>query len=79
MPVKNKTKAFFKEEYKKYYSSPEAIKKRSNRNKARRLMIKKVGKSKLKGKEVDHKDGNPLNNDRRNLQITSRHFNRTKQ
>lgn len=79
MPIKNKTKAFFKKEYKKYYSSPEAIKKRSNRNKARRLMIKAKGKNALKGKEVDHKDGNPMNNSRRNLQITSRGYNRKKQ
>ena len=79
MPIKNKTKAFFKEEYRKYYSSPEAIKARSNRNKARRLMIKVKGKSAVRGKEVDHKNGNPMDNSPRNLQIMSRHKNRVKQ
>lgn len=63
---------------KKYESSPEQIKARSNRNKARRLMIKKYGKAAVKGKDVDHKDGNPMHNSRRNLHITSVHYNRAK-
>lgn len=66
-------------DYKKYHSSPEKIKERSNRNKARRLMIKKYGSAALKGKEVDHVNGNPKNNSRNNLQILSRHANRVKQ
>jgi hypothetical protein len=74
-----KSKAFYKEEYRKYHSSPEKIKERSNRNKARRLMIKTKGKKAVQGKEVDHADGNPMNNNRRNLQIMSRHKNRVKQ
>lgn len=36
---------------------------------ARRKMVKAVGKAKLKGKEIDHKDGNPSNNKRSNLRI----------
>ena len=38
---------------------------RNNRQKrriARNLMIKKLGISAVKGKDVDHKDGNPNNN-----------------
>ena len=31
-----------------------------------------------KGKEVDHKDGNPRNNKPSNLQVISRHANRAK-
>jgi hypothetical protein len=50
----------------------------ASRHRARRLMIKKHGKSALKGKDVDHKDGNPLNGSTRNLAITSKHFNRAK-
>jgi hypothetical protein len=48
------------------------------RHRARRLMIKKHGKAALKGKDVDHKDGNPLNNKRSNLQIMSKGANRSK-
>lgn len=67
------------EEYKKYHSSPEKIKERSNRNKARRKLVKEGKVRKGDGKEVDHKDGNPRNNSRSNLQILSRHANRVKQ
>ncbi|WP_425540709.1 HNH endonuclease [Rhodoblastus acidophilus] len=62
----------------KYESSPEQKKARASRNRARRLMIKEHGKAALKGKDVDHSDGNPRNNSRRNLHITSVHYNRAK-
>jgi len=68
----------YKEEYRKYQSSPLAIKQRANRNRARALMIKKHGKAALKGKDVDHHDGNPLNNKTANLRITSIKYNRGK-
>ena len=42
-------------EYAAYQGKPEQIAKRSQRNKARREMEKKVGKEALKGKDVDHK------------------------
>jgi hypothetical protein len=32
----------------------------------------------LKGKDVDHKDGNPNNNSRSNLRLTSKGYNRSK-
>jgi len=44
-----------KRHYQDYQSRPDQIAKRSERNKARRLMEKKVGKEALKGKDVDHK------------------------
>lgn len=68
----------YKAEYRKFQSSPAQIKARSNRNKARRLMIKEHGKKAVEGKDVDHKDGNPMHNGRRNLHITSVHYNRAK-
>jgi len=40
---------------KAYQKKRRQIKNRVARNKARRLMIKKYGKSALKGKDVDHK------------------------
>ncbi len=42
---------------------------RSARNKARRLMKKKVGASALKGKEVHHKNTNPKDNSKSNLTL----------
>ena len=42
-------------EYRKYHATEEQKKKRAARNKARREMEKKVGKSALKNKDVDHK------------------------
>lgn len=45
----------------------------SSRAKARRKVAKKVGKSKIKGKEIHHKDGNPKNNSSKNLKIVKKH------
>ncbi|WP_422048065.1 HNH endonuclease [Shimia sp.] len=69
----------YKKEYRDYHGKPEQIKRRAGRNKARSLMIKKHGKKKLAGKEVDHKDFNPRNNSSSNLSIKSRSANRSKQ
>lgn len=48
------------------------------RKKARRLMEKAGRVRKNDGKEVDHKDGNPKNNSRKNLRVLSRSANRRK-
>jgi hypothetical protein len=45
----------YKKEYQNYQGKPEQIANRSDRNKARRVMEKKVGSAALKGKDVDHK------------------------
>ena len=66
----------YREEYKRYHSKPEQIKRRAGRNKARRLMIKAGKARKGDGKDVDHKDRNPRNNSRSNLRIQSKHVNR---
>lgn len=68
----------YKKEYQDYHSKPEQIKRRSSRNKARRLVASARGKDKLKGKDVDHFDKNPLNNSLKNLRITSIKKNRSK-
>lgn len=54
------------------------LKEDASRHRARRLMIKLHGKKALEGKDVDHKDGNPLSNKRSNLQIMSKSKNRSK-
>jgi hypothetical protein len=68
----------YKKEYREYQGRPEQIKNRAARNKARRLMIKKHGKSAVKGKDIDHKNGNPRDNRSSNLQIMSKSKNRAK-
>ena len=42
------------------------------------LMIKKLGISAVKGKDIDHKDGNPNNNSISNLRVMSKSKNRSK-
>ena len=54
----------YKQEYANYHAKPEQKKRRAGRNKARSLAVKKHGKAALAGKDVDHKDRNPLNNSR---------------
>lgn len=48
------------------------VKERASRNKARAEMAKKVGKSKIKGKEIHHKDSNPRNNSKKNLAVAKK-------
>jgi hypothetical protein len=53
--VPNRTKDQLKKHYAEYQGRPDQIKKRSERNKARRLMEKKLGKVAIAGKDIDHK------------------------
>lgn len=68
----------YKKEYESYHKKPEQRKRRSGRNKARRMAVKKYGKEAVKGKDVDHRDRNPLNNSRSNLRIQSKSKNRSR-
>ena len=63
---------------KEYQARPEQVKKRVSRNKARRMMISKHGKSKLSGKDIDHSNGNATDNSSSNLKIMSSSKNRAK-
>ena len=49
---------------------------RQYRRIARRLMAKKLGIKRLRGKDVDHKDKNVRNNSMSNLRIRSKSANR---
>ena len=64
----------YKKEYDNYHSSPEQKKRRAGRNKARRSLKDNKG---IVGKDVHHKDNNPLNNDKKNLSIVTQKYNRT--
>ena len=62
------------EEYESYHSKPEQIKRRAKRNEARRSL---KDRKDIKGKDVHHKDNNPMNNDKSNLSIVSQKYNRS--
>ena len=63
----------YKKEYENYHSRPEQKVRRAARNAARRCLKDKDG---IKGKDVHHKDNNPLNNDKSNLSIVTQNYNR---
>lgn len=66
----------YSKEYETYHGTKEQRENRSSRNKARR----KVAASgvNVKGKDVDHKNGNPKDNRRSNLRVMSKSANRSK-
>lgn len=64
----------FQKEYERYHSRPEQIKRRSQRNKARRKMIASGRARKGDGKDVHHKNG--MSNSSSNLGIISKSKNR---
>jgi len=66
----------YKKEYESYHKKPEQRRRNDSRKAARRLMVKKHGKAKLAGKDIDHRDRNPKNNSSSNLRIQSRKTNR---
>jgi hypothetical protein len=67
----------YKSEYQNYHSSSKQKKDRAGRNTARRRMKKKYGNSIL-GKDIDHKDRNPRNNNTSNLRVQSKSSNRSR-
>ena len=67
----------YAKEYANYHSRPEQIKKRSSRNKARRLAVANGKAKKVDGKDIHHRDGNPLNNKNGNLRSMSKSSNRS--
>lgn len=72
-------RTYKKGDYQKYHASEKAKKDRAARNKARREALRKGQVKKGDRKEVDHIDGNPRNNAKKNRRIISRHANRVKQ
>lgn len=70
------SKRDYKKEYREYHSKPEQKKRRAARNAARRKMVALGKARKGDGKDVDHKDRNPMNNSRSNLRMQSKKENR---
>lgn len=61
----------------KYNSKPEQKKRRAARNAARRAMIKAGKAKKGDGRDVGHKNGNPLDNRPGNWKMESKRSNRS--
>ena len=69
----------YAKEYRDYHGTPEQRRRRSNRNKARRYMIKQ-GRAKVgDGKHVDHKNYNADDNSPTNLRVVSARSNLKRQ
>lgn len=69
----------YREEYDSFHGTPEQKKRRAARNKARRHLERDGRVSKGDGKDVDHKDHNPLNNSSSNIRVRDRSANRSDQ
>lgn len=72
-----KAKAAHRKAQAKYQKSDEQVAKRVARNKARRHMEKAGKVKKGDGKDVNHKDGNALNNNPKNWMVENRSANRS--
>lgn len=68
----------YRKEYDDYHGEPDQIKRRAARNKARRFLTKEGRVHKGDGKDVDHKNGNPLDNSSANIRVSDRSANRSR-
>lgn len=68
----------YREMYRKFQSSAKAKAERASRNSARRSAIASGKVQKGDGKEIDHKNSNPMDNSSGNLRVVSRKTNRSK-
>ena len=66
----------YRHEYDSYHGKPDEIKRRAARVKARRYMESTGKAHKGDGRDVDHRDGNPMNDNPENLKMRNRSENR---
>ena len=62
----------------KYQKSKRQVARRVKRNAARRRLMKQGRVHKGDNRDIDHSDGNALNNSPKNLRVVSRSYNRSK-
>ena len=67
----------YKKEYENYQGKPEQIKRRTARNKARNDALQKGIVKKGDSLDMHHIDGNPLNNNAKNLRAINKSQNRS--
>jgi|TARA_R110000772_G_scaffold183937_1_gene295050 hypothetical protein len=72
-----KAKRDYRKEYDNYHADATQKKKRASRNAARGALITSGSVKKGDGKDVDHKNGNPLDNRKGNLSVKSKSNNRS--
>jgi len=77
-PYNKSTGRDYDSDYAKFQSSEKAKKDRASRNKARRQLEKEGRVKKGDGKDVSHKNGNPRQNSKSNLEVVSKSKNRGK-
>jgi len=74
MPVKSRN---YRKEYDNYQGTPAQRKKNDSRKQARRKMEAAGKVKKGDGKDVDHKNGKPKDNSKKNLRVTTKKANRS--
>ena len=67
----------YKKEYSNYQGAATQKKNRASRNAARRTLAKTGAVKKGDGKDVNHRNGNPRDNSRKNLSVTAKATNRS--
>jgi len=67
----------YRQEYDRYQGTSAQKKRRAGRNAARRKMIASGQASVGDGKDVAHKDNNPLNNKSKNIKMEAKKSNRS--
>ncbi len=67
----------YRKEYDRYHADPKQKKRRASRNAARAKMVKAGKAHKGDGKDVAHRNGNPMENKESNLTMQSKKENRS--